>query len=73
MAKITSLACDKCGVHEDDIPIKEWSARRGSTHYLGELCDDCFQKLLQQFRPHTRGGGRHVIAETKLEDIQKKA
>jgi len=73
MAKITSLACDKCGIHEDDIPIKEWSVRRGSTHYLGELCDDCFAKLVQQFKPSTRGGGRHVVAETKLEDIQKKA
>ena len=48
MAKITSLAaCDKCGVHEDDIPIKEWSARRGSTHYLGEL----LRRLLPKTSP----------------------
>jgi|TARA_B100001093_G_scaffold444013_1_gene446711 hypothetical protein len=73
MAKITSLACDKCGSHETATAIKEWSARRGSTHYLGELCDDCFAKLVQQFKPSARGGGRHVVAETKLEDIQKKA
>ena len=71
--KVTSLACDKCGAHEDSRPVKEWSARRGTTHYLGELCEDCFTELINLFRPSTKGGGRHIIEETKLTDIQKKA
>lgn len=71
--KITSIACDACGVHEDKRPVKAWSARRGSTHYRGELCDECFDKMVKQFKPDSKGGVRHAIVETKLKDIQKKA
>lgn len=71
--KITSIACDSCGIHESKRQVKPWSARRGSTHYRGELCDECFDKLLASFKPSGRGAGRHEIVETKLKDIQKKA
>lgn len=71
--KITSIACDACGAHEDTTPVKPWSARRGSTHYKGELCDECFAKMIKTFRPDGRGNGKHLIVETKLKDIQKKA
>jgi hypothetical protein len=71
--KVTSIACDGCGAHEDTKPIKTWSARRGSTHYRGELCDDCFEAMLDTYRPESKHGNRHAIVETKLKDIQKKA
>ena len=71
--RITSIACDSCGVHETKTPVKPWSARRGSTHYKGELCDNCFDKMMKAYKPTTRGAGKHEIVETKIKDIQKKA
>lgn len=71
--KITSIACDSCGVHEDKQPVRAWSARRGSSHYKGDLCETCFDKMVKQFKPSNRSGSRHEIVETNLKDIQKKA
>lgn len=67
--KITSVACDQCKVSEEKKPVTQYSLRRGSRRWTGDLCDKCFDKLLKEFNPSNLPRGKHQIVETKIEDI----
>ena len=69
--KITSIACDKCGITEAKRPVTQSSMRRGTRRWTGELCDKCFDKLLKEWDPSDLPRGHHQIVETKMEDIVK--
>lgn len=69
--KISVTACDKCHVRSEKKPVAEWSLRRGATRWSGELCDKCFQEILKTYQPSSMSRARHVINETKINDIPK--
>lgn len=67
--KLQIIACDKCGTREEKKPVGEWSIRRGSTRYTGDICDKCFKDFLNEYKPSPLSKGRHVVEATKIEDI----
>lgn len=69
--KLQVIACDKCGSREDKKDISEWTARRGSTRYTGDLCDKCFQQLLKDYGPQPMSRSRHTIEATDINKIPK--
>lgn len=69
--RITSIACDKCGIAETKRPVTQYSMRRGTRRWTGELCDKCFDRLLKEWDPSDLPRGQHRIVETKMEDIVK--
>jgi len=69
--KLQIVACDKCGSKEDKKKISEWTARRGSTRYTGDLCDKCFQQLLKEYQPQPTSRSRHTVTATDINKIPK--
>ena len=69
--KLQIVACDKCGSKEDKKVIEEWTARRGSTRYSGDLCDKCFQQLLKDYGLQPLSRGRHSIEATDINKIPR--
>tara|TARA_X000001036_G_scaffold208736_1_gene196270 strand:+ start:3285 stop:3500 length:216 start_codon:yes stop_codon:yes gene_type:complete len=69
--KIVSVACDGCGTADGKRTVTQYSLRRGTRRWTGELCDKCFDKLIKEWNPSDLPRGHHQIVETKMEDIVK--
>lgn len=71
--KINTIACDLCqGKESPTRKIESYSLRRGTRRWQGETCDKCFARLLKEFNPSDLPRNRHIIEETKIEDIARK-
>lgn len=71
--RLQIVACDKCGVREEKKTVKPWTARRGSTRYQGDLCEKCFQELVDTFHLSSLARSRHQITVVDINDIPKNA
>lgn len=70
MARIQVVQCDRCKVRDDGALITAWSGRRGARKYQGDLCERCWNELVEMFQPSGQGKSRHAIEETPLELIE---
>ena len=69
MARIQVVVCDRCKVKDEATRITPWTARRGQRRYQGDLCDRCWDELINLFHPSSLARSRHQIEETPLEIV----
>lgn len=72
MAKIELSICDRCKRRSDYVPVRAWTARRGSQRLAGDLCDDCMRDLVDEFKPVTPPNSRHQVIVREPTKVPRK-
>jgi len=64
VARVQTIVCDRCSAKDDSTHVIPWTGRRGNQRVQGDLCQKCWDELIQIFRPAPTGKGRHQIVLT---------
>lgn len=71
MAKIQVVVCDRCDKRSNGTEVSQWIAQRGKRRYTGDLCEACWNELINSFKPVMNAARRHEIVATPIDEIGK--